>query len=40
MIGEQNLLSSNWKWKTKLQKIKEIVITNNRSLEMTALIGS
>ena len=41
MIGNQNLLSSNWKYKTKLQKIKEIVITNKRSLEVTALrVGS
>ena len=40
MIGNQNLLSSNWKYKTKLQKIKEIVITNKRSLEVTALMGS
>ena len=39
MIGDQNLLSSNWKYKTKSQKIKEIVITNNRSLKVTALMG-
>ena len=38
MIGNQNLLSSNWKYKTKLQKIKEIVITNKRSLEVTAMV--
>ena len=40
VIGNQNLLSSNWKFKTKSQKIKEIVITNKRSLEVTALMGS
>ena len=38
MIGDQNLLSSNWKYKTKLQKIKEIVITNNRSLKVAPLV--
>ena len=38
VIGNQNLLSSNWKYKTKSQKIKEIVIINNRSLKVAPLV--